>query len=125
MRRPIGVTLMAILFAALAFNGLVQVAYALRGDGSDPGALTVFQLLSGLTALAAGAGAWRNSRWSSIAAVGYGVVTSVMLALLPRLLGLGEDERLGVWSGAAVVLLFGVAAGWYLHRQHPRSAASA
>lgn len=118
MTRPLGVKLIALLFALLSLNGLVQGVMALVGTNDEPFTLTLFQLASGGSALAAAIGAWQGSRWSSVASMTYGVVTAAMLAALPHLLGLDDDAKLGIWSGATIVLLFSVAAGWYLHRQH-------
>lgn len=122
MSRPIGVKLVVVLFVLLSFNGLVQAAWRLTGRNDDPVTLAVLQLLSGMTALAAARGAWTGARWSSLASLAYGVVTAVMLGALPYLLGLPEDAKLGIWSGAMSVLLLGVALGWYLHRQHAGAA---
>ena len=109
---------MTLMFVLLSLNGLAQVVLRVTGGNTDPLALTLFQLASGATALAAAVGAWRGSRWSSVASLAYGVVTAAMLACLPYLLGLGDEEKAGIWSGATIVLLVSVAAGWYLHRQH-------
>lgn len=118
MRRSTGVKLVTLMFALLSLNGLAQVVLRVTGGNTDPMALTLLQLASGVTAVAAAVGAWRGSRWSSVASLAYGVVTAAMLASLPYLLGLGEEEKAGIWSGATIVLLVSVAAGWYLHRQH-------
>jgi hypothetical protein len=61
-------------------------------------------------------GTWRNARWGSMACVLYGLVTAGMLAALPRLLDLPADARPGIWSGAALVLLFALSVAWYLRR---------
>lgn len=118
MRRSIGVKLVTLMFVLLSLNGLLQVLQRATGGNTDPIALTLFQLASGVTAMAAAVGAWQGSRWSSVASLAYGVVTAAMLALLPHLLRLDEDAKMGIWSGATIVLLVSVAAGWYLHRQH-------
>lgn len=118
MHRPIGVKLVTLMFALLALNGLAQVVLRVTGGNTDPMTLALLQLASGVTAMAAAVGAWRGSRWSSVASLAYGGVTAVMLALLPHLLGLDDDAKAGIWSGATTVLLVSVAAGWYLHRQH-------
>lgn len=118
MRRPIGVKLVALLYVLLSLNGLVQAGLRLAGGSDDPLALMGLQFLSGAAALATAIGAWRSARWSSLASLTYGVVTAVMLASLPYLLGLDQEAKMGIWSGATIVLLFSVAAGWYLHRQH-------
>lgn len=124
MHRSIGVKLVTLMFVLLSLNGLAQVVLRIIGGNTDPAALTLLQFLSGTSALAAAVGAWRGSRWSSLASLVYGVVTATMLALLPHLLGLDDDAKAGIWSGATTVLLVSVAAGWYLHRQHGSSPAA-
>ena len=121
-RPPIGLMLVALLFAVAAGSALMQVVMAATGGSDDPAPLVALQLVSGLFAAAAAVGAWRRARWSSIACVGYGITTAVMLALLPHLLGLEAEARRGIFSGAAVVLLFSVAAAWYVHRYHAGAA---
>ena len=118
MSRPIGVKVATLLFVILTANGLWQGVGGLLGPSREPFPLPLLQLASGISALVTAIGAWRRARWSSLASVAYGAITGAMLAALPYILGLAADERMGLWSSAAIVLLFGVAAGWYLHRQH-------
>lgn len=115
-RRPRGRIVVAAIFLLLAINALAQVALVLFGGGSDPTLLTMLQVLVGMTALATAWGSWTGARWSPAAAVLYGVMTSSMLAALPRLLRLPAEARFGIVVGAIGVLAFSLAMAWYLRR---------
>ena len=108
--------LIAALFVLLGLNAWWQVVLALLGDGGDPQALILLQLVVGATAAAAAWGAWRGARWAPRASVLYGGVTAGMLVALAPILDLPPDARPGLWSGAALVLLFALAIAWYLRR---------
>lgn len=117
MQGQIGRRLLSAFFVLVGMNALVQVVLPLIGRSDDPASLVVLQLLSGSAALAAAVGAWKGTRWAPDASVVYGVVTAAMLVALPHILDFEDEPRFGVYSGAAVILLFSVAAGWYLRRQ--------
>lgn len=116
MRRSRIRHVLAALFVLLGANAWVQVLLALFGEGDDPPALMLFQTAVGAAAAAAAWGAWRGERWAPLASVVYGVVTAGMLVALAPILDLPPDARPGLWSGAALVLLFALAIAWYLRR---------
>jgi hypothetical protein len=116
MKRPWVVVLLALMFALLSVNAFLQVGLVVMNRSDDPGALALLQALSGIAGALAAVGAWRRTGWAALASAGYGVVTATMLGSLPYLLGLEREARLGIWSGATLVLLFGIAGGLYLHR---------
>ena len=107
---------LAAFYVLLGVNAWTQAVLALvRGDG-DPPSLILLQALVGTAAAAAAWGAWRGARWAPLASVLYGVVTAGMLVALAPILDLPPDARPGLWSGAALVLLFALAIAWYLRR---------
>ena len=110
-----------MIFALLALNAWAQVVLAQLGDSSDPATLVVLQVLVGAAAAAAAAGSWSGARWAPAASVLYGLVTAGMIVALEPILGLGRDARNGLWTGGAVVLLFGLSAAWYLRRDIGRT----
>lgn len=118
MKRPIGLILLTLGFCALSLNALAQVALVLAGRNAEPMSLVLLQLASGVSAAVVAVGAWKRATWSPLASVVFGVVTAGMLVALPFILSLDDEARFGIFSGAALVLLFSVAAGWYLHREH-------
>ena len=124
MRRSRGRVVLAILFALLACNAWAQVLLVLLGRSNEPVALTVLQTLTGAAAAAAAWGSWAGTPWASAAAMLYGIITAGMLAALTPLLHLEAEARDGIWTGAAVVLLFGMLAGWYLRRAIGRDGGS-
>lgn len=79
--------------------------------------LMALQTLVGLAGAAAAWGSWKGSRWAPAAAMLYGVVTAGMIVALDPLLDLGAEARGGLWTGAAIILLFSMIAGWYLRRE--------
>lgn len=117
LTRSRGQIVLAVVFTLLGLNAWAQVFNAVIGDGGDPAALVVLQIIVGASGLAAAWGSWRGSRWAPAAAVTYGVVTAAMLASLGPLLELAPEEVRGIWIGAASILLASVAAGWYLRRR--------
>src|SRR5215204_4941427 len=107
---------LAVLFVLLGLNAWTQVVLDLTGRADEPPPLIALQALVGALAAAAAWGTWRNARWASIACVLYGLVTAGMVAALVPILDLPREARPGIWSGAALVLLFAFAVAWYLRR---------
>jgi hypothetical protein len=107
---------LAVVFALFALNAWAQVALVPLGRTDDPPALTALQALVGAAGAAAAWGSWVGGRWAPVAAALYGLTTAAMLAALGPLLDLDPEARGGLWGGAAGVLLFGLAAAWYLRR---------
>ena len=121
MRRPRSLTVLAVVFAALSVNALVQAVLAAVRRSDDPAALTALQLVVAAAAATAAWGSWSVRRWAPRAAIAYGAATAVLLFSLDPLLGLGPDARNGLWMGAAVFFLLGVVAAWYLRRAIARA----
>ena len=114
-RRSIGRILIAVIFALLAVNALMEAF------GSDsPPALRALQALVGALAVATTWGAWSGARWSYAAATAYGFVAGGMIAALGPLLDMPVEERDGLWVGAAVILVFSLACAWFLRRMTRR-----
>jgi len=115
-RRPVGQVLLAVLFALLGVNAIVQVVLHLVGRNDDPTELMFLQTLIGASGLLAARGAWTAARWSPVAALGYGAITGGMLFRLGPMLELGPEETRGIRFGALSVVLFALSAAWYLRR---------
>ena len=115
-RRSVGRIIVAILFAALAFNALNEVLDMLRGESDGPPALLVLQTLCGATAAATAWGAWRGARWSPALAMLYGLIAAGMVVSLGPMLDMPVEERGGLWIGGGVILLFAVGCAWFLRR---------
>jgi hypothetical protein len=107
--------ILGIVFGVLALNAWTQVLRVAFGLSKIPATLTGLQFASGLTAVATAWGSWRRTRWTSGAALAYGVVTAGMLFALPSLLHLPADARSGIWAGSAVVLLFALLCAAFFH----------
>ena len=112
--------ILSVAFAILAVNAWGQVVQAAQGNSSDSPALVALQGAIGLTAALTAWGGWRVALWTWKAAIAYGVVTACMLAALPFLLGLAAEERSGIWTGAAAILVFSLLCARFFHR-HARS----
>lgn len=122
MARSRGSIILVVVFTLFGLNAWVQVINSIIGGSDDPMALVILQTLVGTAGIAAAWGSWSGARWAPVAAMSYGVVTAAMLASLGPLLDLTAEEMRGIWIGAAVVLLFGLWAGWYLRRSWRRMA---
>jgi peptidoglycan/LPS O-acetylase OafA/YrhL len=117
-RRSIGRIIIALLFALLAVNALME---AFLSD--SPPALRAVQALVGALAAATTWGAWSGARWSYAAATAYGFAAGGMVAALGPMLDMPMEERSGLWVGAAVVLVFSLACAWFLRRMTRRASA--
>ena len=115
-RRAIGRIVIALLFALLAVNALMEVF-----DPDAPPMLRALQALVGVLALATTWGAWSGARWSYAAATAYGFAASGMVASLGPMLDMPLEERDGLWIGAAVILVFSLACAWFLRRMTRRA----
>jgi hypothetical protein len=114
-RRTVGRILIAVLFALLAVNALME---AFGSDSPPP--LRALQALVGALAAATTWGAWSGARWSYAAATAYGFVAGGMIVALGPLLEMPLEERAGLWVGAAVILVFSLACAWFLRRMTRR-----
>jgi hypothetical protein len=114
-RRSIGRILIAVLFALLTVNALMEAV------GSDsPPMLRALQALVGALAAATTWGAWSGALWSYAAATAYGFAAAGMVASLGTMLDLPVEERGGLWVGAGVILVFSLACAWFLRRMTRR-----
>jgi len=115
-RRSIGRIVIALLFALLAVNALMEAF-----EPDVPQALRAMQALVGALAVATTWGAWSGARWSYAAATAYGFVAGGMVASLGPMLDMPVEERGGLWVGAAVILVFSLACAWFLRRMTRRA----
>jgi peptidoglycan/LPS O-acetylase OafA/YrhL len=115
-RKPLELFL-AVLFGILALTAWVQVVSTGVGGWHEPPALPVLHFAIGAAGAAASWGSWRRSRWASIAAAAYGVLTGALLLILRPLLSLPDQARAGLWTGAAAVVVFSMLCAAYLRSQ--------
>ena len=115
-KRSIGRILIAVLFALLALNALME---AVESDIPPP--LRALQSVVGVLALATTWGAWSGARWSYAAATAYGFVAAGMIVALGPMLDMPVEERGGLWIGGGVVLVFSLACAWFLRRATRRA----
>jgi hypothetical protein len=111
-RKPLGLVL-SVIFGVLAFIDLTQVLLALLGQSDSPSTLIALHFGTGAAAAATCWGSWRRMRWTPIAAVAYGALTTALLLALPSLLNLPLEARAGLRGGAAAVLLFALLSAAY------------
>ena len=121
-RKRLGLVL-SVIFGLLALIDLAQVLLALLPGADNPRALIALQFGTGAAAAVTCWGSWRRMRWTPIAAVAYGALTTALLLALPALLDLPSDARTGLRTGAAAVLLFALLSAAYFRadaRQNAR-----
>ena len=80
----------------------------------------------GACGAAAAWGSFTGTRWASIAAAAYGVVTASMVVALGPILDLEAAAMKGLWLGAIVILAFGIMSALFLHRitREPQSSSN-
>jgi hypothetical protein len=105
--------ILSVVFALLALAAWGQVLSTALGHGDDPHVLTALHACTGAAAAATAWGSWRRAKWTSSAAVAYGIVTAGMLIALPSLLRLPAAARTGIWTGAVAVLVFAALCAMY------------
>jgi hypothetical protein len=115
MRRSVGRVVLAAVFALLALNAFWQVGLGVWGEGEPP-LITALQALVGAAAASAGYGSWIGARWAPAIAALYGVIGGGMIVSLGPVLDLPAEARTGLWTGGAVVLVFGLGSAWWLRR---------
>ena len=124
-RRPVGLTLLAAVFGLASASAIREVAdYFMSGRG-DPPALVALQVATATTGALAAVGIWRRARWAPLAALSYGVVAATLVVLLGPILDLAAEERKGLWSGAAGILVFALLSAWYVRHVARRGSLSA
>ena len=111
-RKPLGLVL-SVIFGVLAVIDLAQVLLGLLGQSDSPSTLIALHFGTGAAAAATCWGSWRRMRWTPIAAVAYGALTTALLLALPSLLNLPLEARAGLRGGAAAVLLFALLSAAY------------
>lgn len=112
----------AVLLCLLAVNALAQGARWTLGLDDQPVVLGLEQWVSGLVALAAAVQAWRLHHTAAAWTALYAILLGTLLGTLGPVLGLDADERRGVLTGAAAVVLLLLAIAFYLRRALPRRA---
>ena len=115
-RRPVGATLLAVLYALACGSALRETIDHLVLSNDDPAVLGALQALTAGAALVAALGIWRRARWATSAVIAYGVIAGTMVMLLGPILDLDAEARPGLWVGAAMILVFTAASAWYVRR---------
>jgi hypothetical protein len=121
LRKPLRL-LLGAFFGGLALTDWAQVLLALLGRSHNPSTLIALHFGTGAAAAATCWGSWRRTRWTPIAAVAYGALTTVLLLTLPSLLDLPVEARTGLRAGAAGVLLFALLSAAYFRADSRQSA---
>jgi hypothetical protein len=124
-RRPIGFTILAVVFGLASASAFGEVVNYLLSRSEDPLALFAFQLATATTGLLSAVGIWRRALWAPLAVLSYGVVTATLVSLLGPMLDLAPEERSGLWTGAAAILVFALLSAWYVHHVARRASLSA
>lgn len=115
-RRPLGRRVLAVVFALLALSAWWQVVNDVTGANDSPRFLTFLQAIVGTMAAAAAWGGWKGARWAPAFALLYGVIAGGMVASLGPMLDLPPESRSGLWTGATIILVFGLLTAWWLRR---------
>jgi hypothetical protein len=115
--RPIGLVVVAVVFALMAVNDGTKVSPFLLGGDDDPPALSMLHLAAALAAAAVAVGSWRAARWAPVAALAWTVVTIALIASLDSLLDLPAEARPGLLLGAVIIAALGGVVAWYLRRR--------
>jgi len=114
-KRPIGVTIIAIVAAAGGLLSLYGGASVLAGNATGPFALAIIVVVFAILGLAIGAGFYTGARWAWMAGIVIYVVS----------IGLGIAEILYGGSvglvGGIIRILAGIIIPVYLTRQKPKS----
>ena len=114
--RPLGRRVLAMVFALLALSAWWQVVNDVTGANDSPRFLTFLQAIVGAMAAAAAWGGWKGARWAPAFALLYGVIAGGMVASLGPMLDLPPESRSGLWTGATIILVFGLLTAWWLRR---------
>ena len=114
-KRPIGVSIIAIVALAGGLLSLYGGASVLAGNATGPFALTIIVVVFGILGLAIGAGFYTGARWDWMAGIVIYIVS----------IGLGIAEILYGGSvgfvGGIIRILAGIIIPVYLTRQKPRN----
>jgi len=114
-KRPVGVTIIAVVATAGGLLSLYGGASVLAGNATGPFALTIIVVVFGILGLAIGAGFYTGARWDWMAGIVIYIVS----------IGLGIAEILYGGSvgfvGGIIRILAGIIIPVYLTRQKPRS----
>jgi len=108
-----GIALLASATILGACGGEKTPAADTTATATPAPAATTTPTDTGAAAAATFWGSWRGTRWTPIAAVAYGALTTALLLALPALLNLPPDARAGIRAGAAAVLLFALLSAAY------------
>ena len=107
--------LLRVLAALVGAAGITHGVQAFFGaqPGRDPGLLVGEHAIVCVLGLVAAYGLWRGTRWAPAALAAYGLVVAALIVSLGPLLSLPGPARSGLWTGAAVLLVFTALAVWY------------
>jgi len=123
MPRSRGRVVLAVVFALLTLSAWWEVVNNVMGTNDSPPILSGWQTIVGAMGAGAAWGAWTGARSTPIFAALYGVIAGAMVASLGPILDLPPESRKGLWTGATLVLLFGLWSAWWLRRAIERDRA--
>ncbi len=116
MRRPIGITVLALILGWLSIGGFGN-AWVILGTDEPylPSVLGVLALVYGVVAMALVIGLWRMQPWSIVALRGWMLVCLGTMATFAYTFGVGAVPLIW-WVAVLVFFLFVVALFWWLDR---------
>lgn len=116
MKRPTGLTVVAIIVFLLGVNAYVEVGRVLLGWNQNPPILVLWQLEIGTIAMFAAGATWLAKRLAPALIVLYGISTGMMIVALQPILDLPADALSGLITSGAIVLVVSFALAGYLQR---------
>lgn len=116
MKRPTGVTVVAIIVFLLGVNAYAEVVRVLLGWNQNPPVLVLWQLEIGTLAMFAAGATWLVKRLAPALIVLYGISTGLMIVALQPILDLPVDALSGLITSGAIVLVVSFALARYVQR---------
>lgn len=120
MKRPTGLTVVAIIVFLLGVNAYAEIVRVLLGWNQNPTVLVLWQLEIGTLAMFAAAATWLAKRVAPALIVLYGISTGMMIVALQPILGLPADALSGLITSGAIVLVVSLALARYVQRSLAR-----
>jgi len=120
MKRPTGVTVVAIIVFLLGVNAYAEIVRVLMGWNHNPAVLVLWQLEIGTLAMFAAAATWLAKRLAPALIVLYGISTGMMIVALQPILGLPSEALSGLVTSGAIVLVVSLALARYVQRSLAR-----
>lgn len=112
--RVIGSRVIAALLVLGALSSIIQIPENLPWEADVVPLIGLFHVLSGVSGVAAGVGAWMRARWAPTATVAWGAISVAFVFSLGPLLDLPPEATKDFPIGAAAIVLLAGGMAWYL-----------